>query len=125
DQGLRKISGVGGDAVLAGCQHGVLPADALQRSAARAGMAFVAGPGGRAEILTARPLENITAEARHVADLCACRKRQCLLQQGQILADAGMVFGLAHAHQRPESESVAPQLYLAISPSESVDIDEE
>ena len=43
DECLGKVSGISCDAVVAGAEYGMRPIDALQRCAARAGIAFVAG----------------------------------------------------------------------------------
>jgi hypothetical protein len=71
DERLPKITGIGGDAMLAGAENGVFAVDAFKRPAARTGPALVARPRDLAEVFAARPLPDVAAKASHVADLLA------------------------------------------------------
>ena len=58
-----------GDAGVAGAQHGVDAVEALQRRAAAARRAFVAGLGGVVEVIAAGPLQEIAGGSRLIAQL--------------------------------------------------------
>ena len=57
------------DAVLAPAEHGVNAVVAVYRAAADPGLALVARRRGVAEVVAPRPLQQIAARRRHVADL--------------------------------------------------------
>ena len=81
-------------------QHRVHALQAVERRAAGAGTALVAGrPGGVAEIVAARPLQHVAAEGRHVAQLGAGRQREALGQHGIMLDDRRVVGGGRHLGQ--------------------------
>ena len=69
DQRHAEIGRMGGDAGLAPAEHGMQPVLAVAGIAARAGLALVAGAGGVVEIGAARPLQQIAADGRGVAQL--------------------------------------------------------
>ena len=107
-QGLGEIAGIGGDAGLADAEHGVDAVDTFHRGAARAGIALVAvGIRGVAKISAAGALENIAAEARHVADLLAGGELERLRDHRAVAQDRGMLGRVRHAHQRAETKAVA------------------
>jgi hypothetical protein len=75
DPGLQRrerdshVGGVGGDAGLAGAQDRTTAADALQRAAAGAWLAFVAGLGGVVEVRATGALHQVAADGGLVAQL--------------------------------------------------------
>ena len=72
DVGLCEITGIGRNTILGGAEHRMGAIETLQRGAAGTGVALVAVRiADIAEIAAARPLQNIAAQRRHVAQLRA------------------------------------------------------
>src|SRR5580700_8781058 len=67
--GHGHIRGMRCDAMFACSKDGVDPVKAIDRGASRAGLAFVAGIGGIAKIVTTCALKQIAAGASHVSKL--------------------------------------------------------
>ncbi len=101
DERHGKIAGIGCDAGLAGAEHRVVAGDAVERGAAAAGRAFVAGGEDRgiAEIGAARPLQQVAADRRHVADLCRGALRERLRDRRKMLAHRRIVGDGAHLRE--------------------------
>jgi len=66
---VRRVCG---DTVCAAAEHGMNAVVSLECRTAGSGLALVAGSGGVAEVITPRPLQQIAAGGRHVADLSRC-----------------------------------------------------
>ena len=105
DEGVGEVAGIGRDAMLAGPEHRVLAIDPADRAATRSRIAFVAGGKvGESEVVAARPLEHVAAQARHVAQLRAGRQPQGLGDHRIVSLDDRMFGGLAHARQRAQPQ---------------------
>src|SRR6185312_13162649 len=75
DQGLSEVARIGCDALIGGSEHRMAAIKAFQGSTAGSGIALVAGVvTDVAEIAAPRPLQDIPAERRHVAQLRARSK---------------------------------------------------
>src|SRR5437868_6258109 len=78
NQGLREITVVGRNAIVAYAEDGMLAVYPVEGRASGAGLALIAGPGRLAEVFAPRALQDVSGEARHVADLLACGQGQRL-----------------------------------------------
>ncbi len=86
-----------------------------QGGAAGAGIALVARRVGRvAEISAAGALQDVAAEARHVADLLAGGELQRLRDDRILRLNVAMIGGFGHAHQRAEPQAVLAELDAAV-----------
>ena len=97
------------DAGIARAEDRVHAVDAVDRRAAAAGLALVARRRGVIKIVAARPLQEIAAGRRHVAQLLrgagedrACQQRIALLDQ-RVIGEIGI------RHQRADAQRRRPR----------------
>ena len=92
DAHVRRVDG---DALLARAQDRVHAVEAVDRGAAGARFALVAGRGRVVEVVTARPLHQVAARRRHVAEL----RRGA--RQDRLATAAGSAARPARGRRRP------------------------
>src|SRR4030095_800643 len=106
-------------------ENGMLAIDAFECRTARTGIALVTRPGGLAEIFAAGALQNIAAEAGHVADLLTGSQLEALRDHGIMLFDRRVVLRLPHAHECPQSQAFLRCLDAPIALArEAVNVDQ-
>ena len=111
------------DAVLARAQDRVDPVDAADGAAARARRALVAGRGGVVKVIAARPLVEVAAVGRGVAELRAGAGQDRARQQRVTLGDPGIVGGVGVGRQRAQREAAIGALG-DVCQGQRVDVDE-
>jgi len=107
----RPVAGILRDAAAVDAQHGVVAVDAVQRRAARARDALVAGgPTRVAEVRAPRPLQDVAAQRRHVAELRAGGKLQAL-RDGRVAGQHARVRShRGHAGKGAHTQATRPGL---------------
>ena len=99
---------VGGDAVLARAQDRVHAVEAVDRGTAGPRLALVAGRGRVVEVGAARPLHQVAARRRHVAELRRGARQDGLRQQRVAPLDLRVVGDVRVRHERAESAARRP-----------------
>ena len=110
DERHAEIRRVRGDAVLAPAEHGMQPVLAAARVAARAGLALVAGAGGVVEIGAARPLQQIAADGRGIAQLRRRAGQQRFGDGREGAREVRVMREIGVAHQRADAHAAVGQL---------------
>lgn len=124
DQRHAEVGRMRGDAALAPAKHGVHPVLAVPGVAAAADLALVAAAGGIVEIRTPRPLQQVAAYGRRIAQLRrrAGEKRLC---HGRIrLRKLGVMREIGIADQRTDPQRAIGEMLDPIEPVEMRNIDE-
>ena len=99
--------------------------EAVQRGAAGARIALVAiAIADVAEIAAARPLQDIAAERRHVAQLRAGGKLERVRDHRIIALDFGICCDVGHPRQRAEPQIAALEIDRGPRACERVDVDD-
>ena len=125
-EGGQRHAHVGGmhrDAGLAGAEDGMHAVDAGNRGAAAAGLAFVAGRRGVVEIIAARPLQQIAAGRRHIAQLRRRAGEDRARQQRITLLDRRMPGEIGIRHQRADAQAAVPGFFHCLE-WQSRDVDQ-
>ena len=99
------IGGMRGDAGLARAEDRVDAVEAVDRRAAAAGLALVAGRGRVVEIEAARPLQEIAAGRRHVAQLLRGAGQDRARQQRIALLDQRVIGEIGVRHERADAQA--------------------
>ena len=84
--------------------------DALDRRAAAAGLALVAGRRGVVEIVAARPLQQVAAGRCHVAQLLRGARQDRAGEQRIALLDQRMVGEIGIRHERADAQAAVRRL---------------
>src|SRR5581483_5734486 len=79
---------------------------AAKRAATGPRLALVAGQVGGAKVRTAGPLQQISADRCHVADLAACAVRDRMRDQPVLAEHLRIACNLTQARERSELESL-------------------
>ena len=124
DQRHAEIRRMGGDAGLAPAEHGVQSVLAVAGIATRARLAFVAGAGGVVEIAASRPLQQIAADGRGIAQLRRGAGQQRLGDRGIGPREIRIVREIGIAHQRADADAAIGQTFDAVEPRQARDVDE-
>ena len=98
------------DAGFAGAEDRIDAVDALDRRAAAAGLAFVAGRRGVIEIEAARALQEIAAGRRHVAQLLRGAGQDRAREQRIALLDQRVVGEVGVRHERADAQAAVRRL---------------
>jgi hypothetical protein len=102
--GDRHVGGVGGDAPVAGAEHRVDAVEPLQRGAAGAGLALVAGLGDVVEVVAARPLQQVAAGGGLVAELAGGAGEQRAAEHAVVPAHARVRGEVAVAYRGADAQ---------------------
>src|SRR6185503_3676784 len=98
----RHVGRMRRDAMLAAAEDRVNTIESVECRASRTRLAFVAWARGIAEVIAARPLKQVAAGRRHVAQLARRAGEECLRQHRESLADERMVREIAVADERAD-----------------------
>ena len=101
------VAGIGGDAFTARTQHGVQLCDSVQRAAAAARLALVAGLVDIHEVVAARALAQVAAGRRLVAQLLGRPGEDRAGQDGVVGAHAGVDCSGGIGGQRADAQAAA------------------
>ena len=99
------VARIGGDALIARAENRVKLRNAVDRSAAAARFALVAGLVDIGEVVAPCPLTQVAAIRRFVAQLLGRAGEDCARQNGIVGAHAWMDRGFGIGRQRPDGES--------------------
>ena len=93
------------DAGLARAEDRVHAVEAVDRRAAAARLAFVAGRRGVVEVIAARPLQEVAAGRRHVAQLLRSAREDRAREQRIALLDQRMIGEVGIRHERADAHA--------------------
>ncbi len=119
----RHVRGVGGDALVGVAEHRVVPVHALQRAAAGAWLALVAGLGDVLEVRAAGALQQVAAGGGGVAQLPGGAGQQRLGQRRVAVAHGGVGGEVAVADRRAGPQRAVGQLLHGVQ-RQPGDVDE-
>ncbi len=109
DQRDGQVAGMGSDACVARAEHGVAAVDPLQRRAAAAGLTLVARRRDVAEVAAPGALQQVAADARHVAQLGRRAQLQRLRDHRVVLPHGGIGGYVAHPFERTDVQPLVVQ----------------
>jgi hypothetical protein len=101
----RHIARMGGDAGVAGADDGMHAAESIQRTAATARLALVAGLVGVVKVGAAGPLQQVPCRRRLVAQLTRCAGQQGTRQHRVVAPHARVRGQVGVAHQRTDAQA--------------------
>ncbi len=122
NQRLGEVAVISGDALIARAKHRVFSIHTVERGTSGARRSLIARPGSLPEILTTGPLQDIAAQAGHVANLPAGRQLQRLLDHRVVPLDGRVIFGFTHTDECAESQTLVRAVDLLIPRRQTVDI---
>src|SRR5262249_46312444 len=103
NQSLGEVARISCNAIVTRTQHSMHAVEAGNGGAARTGRALVASiPARVAKVRTARALQHVAPQARHVADLLAGSEIQALTNDRIVATNVLMISGIDHTYQCPE-----------------------
>jgi hypothetical protein len=100
---------VGRDAGVAGAEDGVAAVDSLERRAAAARLTLVARRRDVTEVAAPRALQQVPADARHVAQLSRGAQLQRLRDHRVVLPHGGIGRDVTHPLQRTDVQTLVVQ----------------
>jgi hypothetical protein len=102
---------MGRDAGFAGAEDCVATIEAADGRAAAAGLAFVARHCRIVEIGATRPLQQVAAGRRHVAQLCRSAGKDRTGEQRVALLDQRMIRKVGIRHERADAQPAVRRLF--------------
>ncbi len=119
------VARVRGDAVVALSENGVNTIVTVDRAASASGLALIARWKGRiVKVVTARALQKISTDGRHVSQLRACARKQRFAQNRIARFDQVVFSELGVAHHRADAYAFATRKFLDLREGQTIDVDQ-
>jgi hypothetical protein len=124
DESNAEIGRVCRDAARASSQYGVEPVVAAAGVAAGPGLAFVAGARRIIKIGASRPLQEIAADRRRIAQLCRGAGQKRFGNGRKAPGEMAIVGKIGVAHQRADAHAAIGKIFDPVEAGKMRDVDE-